>query len=110
MIEESTNIRITLEAVEEIKNAEYDDFDSFAENVDNLVSVTFPSDPEKWMDSKCSCKCFDANYMCKHVISIAVAINAFKPSAELNYDDQPLFQSKRGRPSKVRPGTALEKD
>lgn len=110
LYEKRLDTPITIEAVKEIKNTEYDDFDSFAENVENLVSVIFPPDPTKWKIAKCSCKSFDQSNMCKHIISIAVAIKAYKPPNELNYDDEPLFQSKRGGTSKVRPGSALQKD
>lgn len=62
-----------------------------------MWKVTFPQNLEEWMDARCSCPSFDDDYMCKHIISIAHQLDLVEKPAD-DFDDEPLFKSKVGRP------------
>ena len=75
-------------------------YKSFAEmetNMFNVYKVTFQKRADDWTKSFCTCPSFDKNYICKHVIAIAHQLGLVEPAPK-NYDDEPIFESTRGRP------------
>lgn len=63
---------LTLDEVREWQNARYTSFDEFANDHWKIYMVTCPARLADWKDATCTCQEFDDDYMCKHVISIAV--------------------------------------
>jgi len=70
------------------------------------MKITFPADTTNWQMSICTCAAFDVENMCKHIIAIAVDLKLVASSSMVvaNYDDEPLFLTKRGRPQKATAG------
>lgn len=99
---------ITMEDVSAFESAEYDSFEQFTEHAFDIHKITFPNDPDNWKRAVCTCKSFNDEFICKHIIGIGCRLNAIQPPAEpeVNYHDQPLFPANRGRPKK--PSKALE--
>lgn len=101
------NEEITLDIVEEFRNREFETFNEFAANFCNIWKITFPKDSALWKRATCTCPAFDEKYMCKHIIGIAKQIGALD-HPEINYDNEPLFKSKKGRPKRAT--AALNRD
>lgn len=106
------NKEISKEDVDEFYALEYELFDDFVHKSSDIWKITFPANSENWKLSTCSCPAFDAEYICKHIVGIADQLGLIKEEEkhqeEENYDDVPLFASKRGRPKRA--STALNKD
>lgn len=103
---------ITNEHVDKFLSEKYRSFDIFTEKAFRMWKVSFPRNINDWMDATCTCPVFDLHYMCKHVIAIAIDLEALpaKEDEEENYDDEPLFSTVLGRPKAVKPGSALQKE
>lgn len=97
---------ITLEDVNTFSKRKYKTFADFEDNAFDIWKITFPADTTKWQMSICTCPAFDEENMCKHIIAIAADLNLVVQStvAVANYDDEPLFVAKRGRPKKATAG------
>lgn len=98
---------ITLQDVNAFNNRKYKTFDEFENCAFDIWKVTFPADTSMWQMSVCTCPAFDDVNMCKHIIAIAADLQLVDRSAAndvADYDDEPLFFSKRGRPKKATPG------
>lgn len=60
-----------------------------------------------WKKSKCNCPGFLKNYICKHVVGMAIRLKHCKPPAEAK--TVPLGEKrKRGRPSKAKPALLVQ--
>ncbi|KAJ6639055.1 hypothetical protein Bhyg_11794 [Pseudolycoriella hygida] len=91
--------KITLHAVSRFENATYKSFDEFAKKAFDIWKITFPKEISRWKEAICTCPAFDTEYMCKHIVSIAYQLEIIDETLEEDdYDDEPLFVSKRGRP------------
>lgn len=88
---------ITLADVEKFNNEKYKMFDEFASQAFDIWKITFPNETSKQNEAVCNCPAYDANSMCKHVISIANSLGLL-PVEEEDYDDEPLIAMGRGRP------------
>lgn len=104
------NNKITIKDVDEFYAAEYETFEDFVKIGFDIWKITFPGDSENWKWSTCSCPAFDADYICKHIIGIAKQLGLIneEEQQEEDYDDIPLFATKRGRAKRA--STALQKD
>lgn len=96
---------ISLGDVIQSEKAEYNTFDEFKAKAFDIWKITFPIDGDNWIyNAHCSCPAFDLDYMCKHILSIAnscgISDTTMDSSSE-DYDDEPLFVSKRGRPKRT---------
>lgn len=100
---------ITVPDVEQFLVEKYRTFNDFAKKAFRIWKIVFKRNINDWTDAYCTCPTFNSEYMCKHVVAIAIDLGALpqKDPEEENYDDEPLFQSKRGRPKAVAPGSAL---
>ncbi|XP_048481537.1 uncharacterized protein LOC125489545 [Plutella xylostella] len=60
-----------------------------------------------WMQGKCNCPAFYKNYMCKHIMGLAIRLKFANPPPEAK--NVPIGQKrKRGRPSKSRPALVIQ--
>lgn len=101
---------ITPEDVEKFRCQKYRTFEEFSKQAFRMWKVTFKKNINDWKLATCTCPDFDANYLCKHMIAMAIDLGAVPPKQpeELNFDDEPLFPVTQGRPKSVKPGSALQ--
>lgn len=86
------------------------DFADFMKASNALHCVSTESDVTKWKDSKCSCETSKKEFMCKHVIAVAIHLGII-PTPELNDDDLEIEKKHgAGRPKKAKKGEALKKN
>lgn len=97
---------ITLEDVNTFNKRQFKTFADFEKDSFDIWKVTFSADTSKWQTSICSCPAYDLENMCKHIVAIAANLNLLDASATVvaDYDDEPLFSTKRGRPKKATAG------
>ncbi|KAG4073405.1 hypothetical protein HA402_005568 [Bradysia odoriphaga] len=96
--------KITLKDVVDFQAATYKSFEEFSARAFDVWKISFPKESGRWKQAVCTCPAFDRNYICKHIISIAESIGLFKESDDVDnedYDDEPLFHTKRGRPPRT---------
>lgn len=103
--------QIPLEDIESYENTRFRTFDDF-KNVFRIWKITFPRNAGEWKLARCTCPAFGESFICKHIIGIANRIGALEgmipAPAPPNYDDEPLFATKRGKPKRAT--SALVKD
>lgn len=56
---------------------------------------------EKWRDGRCTCPVFLKNYMCKHLLGVAIRFKYIHPPLEAK-NLEIGKKRKRGRPSKAK--------
>lgn len=95
-----TNKKLTKKAVADWKKHEYATYKDFSTNHANICIVNFSPDATDWKRASRTCLHFDTNYICEHIISISYQLGIIQKPDE-NYDDEPLFQPKKGRPAKA---------
>lgn len=106
---EQNDNAISMADIKKHKHHRYSTFDEFKEKAFNLLEISFGQQNDDWKNAKCTCNQFQDKYMCLHIIAIGHDIGIIqKPDIEPNYDDQPLFRPKLGRPMRATP--ALQKD
>lgn len=82
----------------------YTEFDKFIADVNRIRVMTFDTNPNEWMNAKCTCPSYMKHFMCKHVVAVAFRLKILTP-VENDPDDEPLKPNKaRGRPKKVPKG------
>lgn len=88
-------------------NQDWDTFDDFKKKAFAYWKVALPSQQSAWLNGKCTCPIFFKNYMCKHVIGLAIRLKYVTPPAEAK--NIPIGQKrKRGRPAKARPALIVQ--
>lgn len=90
-------------------NFRYENFEEFSSAAFAIWKITFPKDSAKWQEATCTCPAFDRELMCKHIIHIADSLGLLPSITLEDYDDEPLFVSKRGRPKRTTKALVLEK-
>lgn len=92
---------ITTKHINSFLKMNFGSFDKFKEKAFNVCCVTMPIENEKWDESTCVCVGFQKNYICKHVIGLAIRTRAVKIPSSLR--DAPIEpKKKRGRPNKAK--------
>lgn len=57
----------------EMRNKTYDTFDEYKANHNNVLTVKFCKSKGRWMkEFICSCHIFQRNFMCKHLLGLAL--------------------------------------
>lgn len=55
-----------------LKNKRYDTFDELKEHRNKVLTVHFCNDRRRWIiESTCSCRVFQRNFICKHLLGLA---------------------------------------
>lgn len=95
--------QITHNDIKSIENPQFKTFNDFVSIGLSIRIITFPKQSSDWKLAHCSCYVFDNSYMCQHIISIANTLGLLAESedSESDYDDEPIFSTKRGRPKKT---------
>lgn len=110
MFSSKTERNITEDDLSRFQQQVYDSFEDFESNAFSIWKITFPQEQVEWKNAVCTCPEFDKQYICKHIISIAHSLDLVGPPTPLipNYDDEPLFKAKRGKPKKATPALVID--
>lgn len=93
------------EIIKEFANSPLN-FDEYRTQFFNKWKVGLPLNNE-WIHSKCNCPIFFKEYMCKHILGLAIRLKLTKPPPEAK--NIPIGQKrKRGRPSKAKPALIIQ--
>ncbi|CAF2347112.1 unnamed protein product [Rotaria sp. Silwood2] len=82
-------------------------FDQYKQKAFNIWSVTLPVDKLKWLDTVCNCSIFFKNFMCKHVLDMAIILNYCKPLSTAK-NVKIGEQRRRGRPPKFKKALLIQ--
>lgn len=68
---DATNIK-TSDTLVERKNKSYDTFDELKNERDKILNIKFCNVKKKWStESICSCRTFQKEFICKHILALA---------------------------------------
>jgi SWIM zinc finger len=88
-----------------VSNKSWKTFDTYVSGMSRLWLVTFHAND--WYRSTCTCGTFQKNYICKHIIGLAVKFKVFELRPEAKCI--PLcMKRKRGRPGKAKKALVLQ--
>lgn len=91
--------------IQNFENA-WTDFDDYKVQWFSKWRVDLPHNID-WMHGKCNCPAFYKNYMCKHIIGLAIRLKLANPPPEAK--NVLIGQKrKRGRPSKAKPALIIQ--
>ncbi|KAJ8713391.1 hypothetical protein PYW07_013761 [Mythimna separata] len=91
--------------IQKFENA-WTDFDDYKVQWFSKWRVDLPHNID-WMYGKCNCPAFYKNYMCKHIIGLAIRLKLANPPPEAK--NVLIGQKrKRGRPSKAKPALIVQ--
>ena len=76
----------------------YNTFDSLYAGVNRLCIVTL--NDNNWKLSKCTCSCYSKNYICVHIIAVAVRLDLYEFDHRA-YQIKIGHNRKKGRPAKT---------
>ena len=80
-----------------LKNHKYDTFDEFKKNADMIYTIKFCNDKKRWsLESVCSCRQFQRDFICKHLLGLAFH-NKLKKCPEEGNNKLIQKNSKKGR-------------
>lgn len=89
----------TLEDVVEVTLDQYESFEDFSKHAFACYYVNMPKND--WSSGKCSCAAFYKEFICKHLLGMAIRYNFIQPPLEAK--QVPIGQKrKRGRPQKAK--------
>ena len=78
-----------------IENSDFDSFVTLNKSVHRVILNS-----ENWKFSSCSCAIYMKEYVCKHIVKVAI----LKKLLEIDYSFVPVgIKKKRGRPQKAKP-------
>ena len=86
-------------SLDNLQLEEIDDFDEYIKKKGSYYYLTLPVDDDKWKDGDCTCPMFLKNYMCKHLLGIAIQCKLVHPPPEAKNLEIGTKQ-KRGRKKK----------
>lgn len=91
----------------EWNNRSYDSFDELKAERDKVLNIKFCNDKKRWQtESICSCRIFQKEFICKHILALAFYYRHKKCPQEGN-DKIISEKAKRGRVARAK--KALEK-
>lgn len=81
----------------ELKKEKYETFDEYKENRDHVYMIKFCNVKKRWLtESTCSCRYFQNNFICKHIIGFA-SFKKLKKCPEEGNDTMISALPKKGR-------------
>ncbi|CAM4814310.1 unnamed protein product [Rotaria magnacalcarata] len=96
---------ITQANLDKYKNKKWTTFNQFKKSFD-IWCIELENDSD-WKKFKCNCPAFLKNYLCKHVVGMAIRLKYCKPPAAAK--TVPIGEKrKRGRPTKAKPALLLQ--
>ena len=91
--------KLTKTQVNKYKKQKWNNFDDYKESL-TIWKVTLPNDPSFWKTGSCNCPSFFKEFICKHVIGLAIRLKYCKPPPTAK-DVKMGEKRKRGRPKKA---------
>ncbi|CAF1234572.1 unnamed protein product [Didymodactylos carnosus] len=96
---------ITKADLDKYKNKKWTTFNQFKKSFD-IWCMELENDSD-WKKSKCNCPAFFKNYICKHVVGMAIRLKYCKPPPAAK--TVPIGEKrKRGRPAKAKPALLVQ--
>ena len=93
--------------MEVVQVAQYESDTSDEEVVEENPGINGNTRTPKWRKSKCNCPAFYKNYICKHVVGMAIRLKYCKPPPPAK--TVPIGEKrKRGRPAKAKPALLVQ--
>ena len=90
----------TQEEITNAKESRLKTFDQYKKRNFAVWITTLPQDQAKWKDGVCTCPAFFKDYLCKHILGLAIRRKDVKPPPAAK--QIPIGQKrKRGRPIKA---------
>ena len=91
--------KLTKTQVNKYNKQKWNNFDDYKESL-TIWKVTLSNDPSLWKKDSCNCPSFFKEFICKHVIGLAIRLKYCKspPAAK---DIKIGKKGKRGRPKKA---------
>jgi len=94
---------VTEDQIQTVKEMRWNTFEQFKKRASIVWIVDIPNDgdtAEKWKGGKCTCPCYLKQFICKHLIGLAIRLKYVKPPPAAKL--VPIGQKrKRGRPKKA---------
>lgn len=92
--------KITKAEITKYKNFDYNSFEEYKEVIFSIWVLFLPSDESKWRQGTCTCPVFLKNYVCKHLVGMALRLKLVKlPPNFITLE----AERGRGRPKKAAP-------
>ncbi|CAH2085242.1 unnamed protein product [Euphydryas editha] len=86
---------------------DWSSFDEYKQVAFAYWTVELPINKDQWKTGECNCPQFFKDYICKHVIGLAIRLKYVTPPAEAK--NIPIgIKRKRGRPAKARPALIVQ--
>lgn len=81
----------------ELNRKSYDTFDELKSNRDKVLNIKFCNTMERWAtESSCSCRIFQKEFICKHLLALAF-YNRLKKCPQEGINKSISKKNKRGR-------------
>lgn len=94
--------------MKEFSTIGFEDFDQYAKNGFEMIYTIDIHNTEEWKTkSTCTCRCFQSDYMCKHILGMSLQLNLSKCPPEARTEPLPQKKARKGRISKAK--KALQK-
>jgi len=98
---------VTKNEIQKYKKKKWTSFDQFKDLQFGMWKVTLSHNGSEWKNGFCNCPNFFKEYICKHVIGMAIRLKFCKPPAPAK--DVPIGEKrKRGRPRKITKALLIE--
>jgi hypothetical protein len=93
----SDSTKVTQADIDVVKNLRWNTFDQFKKRSFHVWILSFPKNLSNWKNGKCNCPSFFKEFICKHVVGMALRLKLCKPPPAAK--DVPIGEKrKRGRP------------
>lgn len=91
------------EIEQRVKLPKFRSFDSYSAYKNRMWVVNYENHPDDWRrKSTCTCTSFAKDYICKHILSIAITQKHFRVNPEAKSSTADLQKKRsRGRPKKA---------
>jgi len=100
-------VKIADKDVNRYESGRFNTFDTYRSVQFGMWRVSLPNEPEEWRKGICTCPSFLKNYICKHVIGMAIRLKYCKPPPEAKNVEIGV-KRKRGRPAKAKKALLLQ--
>ena len=94
-------LTITDSEISTVELKRWNTFDQFKKRAFSVWIVDLPKNGEKWLEGTCTCPVFMKEYICKHVVGIALRLKYTRAPPQAK--NVPLGQKRKpGRPAKAK--------
>jgi hypothetical protein len=98
---------ITEKEVKRYETRRFNLFDTYKSVYFKIWCVCLPNNAEEWRKATCTCPSFLKNYICKHIIGMAIKLKYCKPPPEAK-NVEIGKKRKRDRPSRAKRALSIQ--